>query len=88
VFTLIGFEIEAEVTTNRGRIDCVLQTSDNIYVIEFKLNGSKEDALKQIQDKQYAQKYQSSDKQVVLLGVEFDQKTRNIGGYLQVNVEV
>ena len=82
IITMIGLSVEAEVSTNQGRIDCVIQTADTIYVIEFKLNGTKEDALKQIQDKQYAQKYQRSDKAIVLLGVEFDQKTRNIGDYL------
>jgi hypothetical protein len=82
IFTLLGLTIDAEVRTNQGRIDCVLQTSDVIYVIEFKLNGTKEEALLQIHDKQYAQKYLNSAKEVVLLGVEFDQKTRNIGGYV------
>ncbi|NQZ11509.1 MAG: PD-(D/E)XK nuclease domain-containing protein [Algicola sp.] len=48
-----------------------------------KLNGTKEEALQQILDKQYAQKYQHSNKTVILLGVEFDQKTRNIGGFVR-----
>ncbi|MCJ8273342.1 MAG: ATP-binding protein, partial [Psychrosphaera sp.] len=84
IFTLLGFNIEAEVHTNQGKIDCVLQTDDRIYIIEFKLNDTKEAAMQQIHDKQYAQKYQNSSKEVVLLGVEFNQKTRNIGEYLQV----
>ncbi|MCJ8269460.1 MAG: PD-(D/E)XK nuclease domain-containing protein [Psychrosphaera sp.] len=83
VFTLLGFEIEAEVSTNKGRIDCVLHTANVIYVIEFKLTDSKENALKQIEDKQYAQKYQLSGKQVVKVGVEFDADNRNIGGYIE-----
>jgi hypothetical protein len=100
IFTLIGFEIEAEVQTNQGRIDCVLQTKERIYIIEFifptapgkkairssmakKLNDSKEAALQQIHDKQYAQKYQNSAKQITLLGVEFDQDTRNIGDFVR-----
>ena len=62
VFTLMGFDIQAEVHTNRGRIDCVLQTADTVYIIEFKLNDSKEAALQQIKDKQYAQKYQGCGK--------------------------
>ena len=82
VLTLIGLDIEAEISTNIGRIDCVLKTKDTIYIVEFKLDGSKEDALKQIIDKQYAQKYQGGDKQVILLGVEFDQGIRNIGEYV------
>jgi ATP-dependent exoDNAse (exonuclease V) beta subunit len=82
IITMIGLSVDAEVSTNQGRIDCVLQTADTIYIIEFKLNGTKEEALKQIEDKQYAQKYLRSNKAIVLLGVEFDQKSRNIGDYL------
>jgi hypothetical protein len=83
IFTLLGLTIEAEVRTNQGRIDCVLQTADTIYIIEFKLNDTKEAALKQIHTKQYAQKYQNGDKAVVLLGVEFNKESRNIGGFLR-----
>jgi hypothetical protein len=83
IFTLLGYQLEAEVSTNDGRIDCVLKTDNTIYIIEFKLNGSKEDALQQIEDKQYAQKYLMDNKGIVLLGVEFDQKSRNIGGFVE-----
>lgn len=82
IFKLIGFSIEAEVRTNKGRIDCVLETEDIICLIEFKLNGTKEQALQQILDTEYLQKYQLSDKQKVLIGVEFAQDSRNLGGYL------
>ncbi len=82
IITMVGLSVEAEVSTNEGRIDCVMQTADTIYIVEFKLNGTKEAALQQIQDKKYAQKYLRSDKAIVLLGVEFDQSTRNIGDYL------
>jgi hypothetical protein len=88
IITMIGLSVEAEVSTNNGRIDCVMQTADTIYIIEFKLNGTKEDALKQIQDKQYAQKYLRSNKAIVLLGVEFDQKSRNVGDYLLHNLPI
>ncbi len=83
IFTLLGLTIEAEVRTNQDRIDCLLQTADTIYIIEFKLNDTKEAALKQIHTKQYAQKYQNGDKAIVLLGVEFDKESRNIGGFLR-----
>jgi ATP-dependent exoDNAse (exonuclease V) beta subunit len=61
IFMLIGLTIDAEVSTNQGRIDCVLQTDDTIYIIKFKLNGSCDDALQQIYDKNYAQKYQGGN---------------------------
>jgi hypothetical protein len=82
IFTLMGLTINAEVRTNQGRIDCVLQTHDTIYVIEFKLNDTCDAALAQIKDKHYAQKYQNSKKEIVLIGVGFDQKTRNIGDFI------
>ena len=56
-------------------------------VIEFKLNDTKEAALQQIHDKQYAQKYQNSGKEIILLGVEFDQQTRHIGDHVEQRVE-
>ncbi len=83
IFKLLGFNVEAEVTTNIGRIDCVIQTAARVYVIEFKLKGTKEEALQQIKDKHYTQKYQDLEKQVVLLGVEFNHNERNIGGWIE-----
>lgn len=82
VFCLLGLNIKAEVSTNKGRIDCVIETSSHIYIIEFKVNETKEAALKQIQNNEYAQKYQLSEKEIVLIGVEFDQGERNIGGWV------
>ena len=64
-------------------INCVLQNEQTIYIIEFKLNDTCDAALKQIHDKQYAQKYQGSGKKIVLLCVEFDHDGRNIGEFIQ-----
>ncbi|NQZ11610.1 MAG: AAA family ATPase, partial [Algicola sp.] len=83
IFSLIGLDIEAEVHTNIGRIDCVLHTEQTLYIIEFKLNDTCDAALKQIHDKKYAEKYQSCGKNIVLLGVEFDKVSRNIGAFVQ-----
>ena len=41
------------------------------------------EAMQQIHDKNYSLKYQGGDKAIVLLGVEFDQKSRNLGDFLQ-----
>lgn len=82
VLTLIGLDVAVEVSTNIGRIDCVIQTNDSIYVIEFKLDGSKEQAIQQIIDNDYGHKYLGCGKPVTLLGVEFSQENRNIGEYL------
>ena len=51
VFTLMGQFVETEVRSARGRADAVVKTKDFIFVFEFKLNGTAEEALKQIDEK-------------------------------------
>ena len=48
IFKMMGFYTEVERTTHRGRIDIVIKTSDYIYVMEIKLDGSADEALRQI----------------------------------------
>ena len=63
-----------------GRADCVITTADSVYIFEFKLsgNGSAEDALNQIKEKRYAEKYLVDGKKIVLIGAGFDEVTRTI----------
>ncbi|MBO5748249.1 MAG: PD-(D/E)XK nuclease domain-containing protein, partial [Muribaculaceae bacterium] len=75
---LMGFYVKAEYQTAAGRIDMVLETSDYVYVMEFKLNGSAEEALQQINDKGYALPFLSSDKKVYKIGVNFSAETKSI----------
>ncbi|OGV49566.1 MAG: hypothetical protein A2017_16350 [Lentisphaerae bacterium GWF2_44_16] len=78
VFRLIGLRIEAECSTNIGYIDAVAQTDKYIYIFEFKLNKSPEEALKQIHEKGYFQKFINSGKKVILIGANFSTTERNI----------
>ena len=61
-------------------VDCAVRTVDSIYIFEFKLSGSgsAEDALNQIKEKHYAEKYRMDGKKIVLIGSSFDEKTRTI----------
>ena len=68
----------AECWTNRGRVDAVVETPCGIYVFEFKLNGTAEEALAQIKEKGYHEKYLRSGKKVTLAGVAFDADMRNL----------
>jgi hypothetical protein len=79
VFLLLGERIVAEERTSAGRIDAVVETSERVYVLEFKLRGTAEEALTQIRDRRYHEKYLGSGKEITLVGVSFDQKTRNLG---------
>ena len=73
VFQLIGLNIKAEVKTNIGRIDAVID-GEAIYLFEFKFNGTKEEALSQIIKKEYLVKYLGQGKPVFAVGVAFVDK--------------
>ena len=78
MLVLTGFQATVEEKTNEGRIDMTVQTDHHVYIMEFKLNGTKEEALQQIKDRHYAQKYQSSGKDITLIAVQFSKELRNI----------
>ena len=80
VFTLMGQFVQTEVHCSTGRSDCVVTTADGIYIFEFKLssNGSAEDALAQIKEKNYAAQYKTDRKKIVLIGAEFNEQARTI----------
>ena len=78
VFKLVGFYVKAEYHTSEGRVDLVLQTDKFIYVMEFKLDGTAEEALQQIDEKHYAQPFLSDTRKLFKIGVNFGAKTRNI----------
>ena len=78
VFKLVGFYTQVEYHTSKGRIDLVLQTDKFTYVIEFKLDGTAEEALQQINDKHYALPFASDRRKLFKIGVNFSAETRNI----------
>ena len=65
----------------------MVYTVDSIYIFEFKLtgNGSAEDALNQIKEKEYAAKYLTDDKKIVLIGAGFDEKARTVKEWAVAN---
>ncbi len=81
VFSLMGLYTQAEVHTPGGRADAVVHTQDAIYIFEFKMEGAgtPEEALAQIEERGYANRYLADGKKIVCIGVVFNPKTRNIG---------
>ena len=67
-----------EKETSEGRIDCVLECPDYVYILEFKLNGSASAALKQIEDKGYAKPYAADSRKVICLGINFSSEKGTI----------
>jgi hypothetical protein len=84
LFTLMGQFVEAEVKNNKGRADSVVKTADTIYVFEFKLgdNATAEDAIAQINSKDYIIPYTADHRKIVKIGVEFSQTERGVKRWL------
>jgi hypothetical protein len=75
---LMGFYVTAEYNTSDGRIDIVLQTDRYIYLIECKLDSSAEEALQQIETKDYQRPFAADPRPVICIGLNFSSTTRGI----------
>ncbi len=78
-FRLMGQYIDVEVDTAIGKADAIVKLQDTLYVFEFKVDGTPEEALAQINSKEYAIPYQVGDWKIIKVGVNFDSATRTIG---------
>jgi len=78
IFKMMGFYVDIERTTSYGRIDMVVKTQDNIYVIEIKLDGTADEALKQIEEKGYAAPYAMDKRKLYKIGINFASDIRGI----------
>lgn len=78
-FQSLGIEIIGEDVTNHGRIDLTLKINKHIFILEFKMGD--DDALKQIKEKNYQQKYLSEKKDIYLVGINFDESEKNISKF-------
>ena len=76
----LGLNITAEDVTNKGRIDLTIKLGQHIYILEFKVDGSK-NALQQIKGKNYQQKYQAEGKNIFLIGIDFSSIEKNISRF-------
>ncbi|NBH89634.1 AAA family ATPase [Parabacteroides distasonis] len=75
-------KLEAEVRSAQGRAEAIVKTPRYIYVFEFKLRGTAEEAIRQIDDRGYLIPYTADEREVVKVGVAFDAATRNLGEWL------
>lgn len=78
IFKLLGFYTQAEYHTSQGRIDLLVKTDKYIYVMEFKLDGTAEQALQQINEKQYTQPFATDSRTIYKIGANFSNKTKGL----------
>ena len=82
IMRFLGLKVIPESRTNKGRIDFVMEFPHEIYVAEVKLDKSAEEAMKQIRENGYAEKYRASGKRITLLGLNFSSKKREVDDFL------
>ena len=82
IFLMLKARVSCEVKTARGRIDAVIETPKFVYVMEFKIRGTSEEALAQIDEKGYADRFASDPRTLFKIGCAFDWDARNLGRWL------
>ena len=78
------YTVYVEKVQSQGRVDCVLETPQYVYIFEFKLDGTADDALRQIEEKGYAREYASDARKLYKIGASFSSETGTIGEWKTV----
>lgn len=80
-FQGLGLLTQSEVSTSKGRVDTVVHAKDHIYVMEFKLNASAQEALDQIRYKRYGSASLGGEKAVMAVGIGFSSEKRAVADW-------
>ena len=78
----MGQYIDVEVDTAIGRADAIVKLQDTLYVFEFKVDGTPEEALAQIDNRGYLIPYTTNGCRIVKIGAEFSKEERNLSRWL------
>ena len=78
IFHILGFHVHSELATSYGRIDLIVETKEYVYVMEIKLGHSAQEALEQIEKKDYALAWKNDGRKVFKIGISFSSEKRNI----------
>ena len=81
LFSLIGLNVDTEVRTSDGRIDILVRTNDYVYIMELKYDGTPEEALEQIERKEYALPWAVDSRNVIEIGINYSSEKRRIDGW-------
>ena len=75
----MGQYVRTEVHSSVGRSDVEVETKDGIYIFEFKVGGKPIDAIAQIKEAGYGERYGASNKNIYLIGVSISRNKRTLG---------
>lgn len=72
------FVTYTEKVQSHGRVDCIIETEKFVYIFEFKLDGTADEALQQIEDKEYAREYATDGRRIFKIGASFSSETGTV----------
>ena len=75
------YTVYTEKQQSEGRVDCIVETPDYIYIFEFKLDGTADEALQQIEDKGYARSYEADSRKLFKVGIVFSSETGTVSEF-------
>lgn len=75
--------LKNEQVQAKARVDCIIEYPEYVYIFEFKLDGSADDAMRQIESKNYAKPYMQDPRTVIKIGVNFSSETRTLQEWRQ-----
>ena len=75
------YTVYTEKVQSHGRVDCIVETPDYVYIFEFKLDGTAEEALRQIEEKGYALEYTADKRKIYKIGAAFSSETGTIADF-------
>lgn len=78
---LSTYLIYTEKVQSHGRVDCIVETPQYVYIFEFKLDGNADEALRQIEEKGYAEEYASDARRIYRIGCSFSSETGTISDW-------
>ena len=83
IFSLIGIDTRVEMDSSNGRMDIMMRSGNYLYIIELKRDGSADEALRQINEKDYARQFakeqmKDTDLKIISIGINFSSEKRNI----------
>ena len=75
------YTVYTEKQQSEGRVDCIVETPNYIYIFEFKLDGTADEALSQIEEKGYARPYEADTRKLFKVGTVFSSETGTISDF-------
>ena len=82
LFSLLGYEVDVEVRTDKGRIDIVMRTDYAIYLMEVKINKTAVRARKQIDVKRYGDRFALEKRPIIKVGINFSTDKHTLTGWV------